>query len=173
MNTTIKQCTKCKVVKPIDSYAKHTRLGYQPRCKSCRSEDQKAYYRNNLEKFNEYRARARNETLEERKARIEKRKAEAPAKREHAKWSAHIRKTLGITPEVYEKLFKEQDGKCAICGSPDPNGNRKRFCIDHCHATNNVRGLLCVSCNSGLGYFKDKTTLLDSAVKYLARYPVR
>lgn len=173
MNTSLKQCTKCKVEKPLDSYAKHTKLGHQPRCKTCRSEYQKTYYRNNLDKFNGYKARARNETLEERNVRIQKRKEEAPIKRERAKWGSHIRKTLGIDPQEYEKLFALQDGKCSICSTETPGGNRKRFCIDHCHTTGAIRGLLCVSCNSGLGYFKDKIDMLERAAKYLARYPVK
>jgi hypothetical protein len=172
MNITFKKCAKCEVEKPLDSYTKHNRLGYQPRCKPCRSEDQKIYYRNNIEKFNGYKARARNETLEERQDRIQKRKLEAPVKREHAKWKAHIRKTLGIEPQDYEKLFSEQNGKCAVCGTDNPGGNRKRFCVDHCHTTGKIRGLLCVSCNSGLGYFKDNMELLSNAATYLKRYPV-
>ena len=130
------------------------------------------YYRNNIEKFNGYRARARNETLEERQERIQKRRLEAPVKREHAKWRAHIRKTLGIEPQDYEKLFVEQKGKCAICGTDNPGGNRKRFCVDHCHDTDRIRGLLCVSCNSGLGYFKDNIDLLSDAATYLKGYKV-
>lgn len=39
--------------------------------------------------------------------------------------------------------------------------------IDHCHATGNVRGLLCMACNSMLGYAKDNIQTLSSAIQYL------
>lgn len=41
--------------------------------------------------------------------------------------------------------------------------------VDHCHATDNVRGILCNCCNLGLGQFKDSTKALKQAIKYLER----
>lgn len=166
----LKKCKKCGVEQPLANYHAHPKLKYHPRCKPCRAEDQREYYKAHPDKFIAYRARARNETVEERDARIQRRKDEAPAKRKLAKWRVHIRKTLGVTAEQYQKLFELQDGKCAICSSKSPGGKRERFCIDHCHDTGAIRGLLCVSCNSGLGYFKDKIDNLKSAVKYLEQY---
>lgn len=165
--TGTKTCVKCKAVKSVLDFHAHKNGKRNPRCKSCRSEDSRAYYKANPDKFKTYKARSRNETLEEREARIKRRKDEAPAKRRIASWKWHIRKTLGVTAEQYEEMYAAQGGKCAICGTTEPGGNRKRFCIDHCHSTGSIRGLLCVSCNSGLGYFKDDTDRLTSAVAYL------
>lgn len=50
---------------------------------------------------------------------------------------------------------------CQICGSND------RLCIDHCHDTNIVRGILCSKCNTGIGMFYDNVNLVSMAVKYL------
>jgi hypothetical protein len=53
------------------------------------------------------------------------------------------------------------NGYCDICGDR---------CVthqDHCHATTKLRGILCVRCNIGLGYFRDRTKLLRKAIKYL------
>jgi len=64
----------------------------------------------------------------------------------------------------------KQNGKCAICKKPETRktGNKIReLSIDHCHKTGKVRGLLCDSCNNGLGRFKDSVKLLESALKYL------
>lgn len=51
--------------------------------------------------------------------------------------------------ELYDKLFKEQKGLCKICSKPP---GRTRFHMDHCHTTLIVRGLLCYSCNTKLGF---------------------
>jgi hypothetical protein len=163
----LKKCAKCGVEQPLTNYHAHPKLKYHPRCKPCRAEAQREYYVANPEKFKAYKARARNETVEERDARIQRRKDEAPSKRKLAGWKWHIRKTLGVTAEQYEQMYETQSGKCAICGTTDPGGKRTRFSIDHCHDTGAIRGLLCVSCNSGLGYFKDDISRLEGAVAYL------
>lgn len=53
---------------------------------------------------------------------------------------------------------------CGICGS-EPNG--KDLHIDHDHATGAFRGLLCHSCNVGIGHFKEDPEVLDAAKRYL------
>ncbi len=73
--------------------------------------------------------------------------------------------TYGIDRAYYEKQLAEQDGRCAICRLPPPPG--KVLCVDHCHMTGAVRGLLCNSCNTALGQFKDSIPSLQRAVDYL------
>lgn len=53
---------------------------------------------------------------------------------------------------------------CAICGSIE------RLCLDHDHETGEGRGVLCIRCNSGLGFFRDDAGLLAVAIRYLAEY---
>lgn len=75
----------------------------------------------------------------------------------------------GITFADYQAMHGNQNGRCAICDGP-PNGNGKkygRFSVDHDHDTNEIRGLLCGTCNSGLGMFRDDPHLLDLASDYL------
>lgn len=48
---------------------------------------------------------------------------------------------------TYARLFREQDGVCAICGNPP---KKRPLHIDHNHSTGRVRGLLCFRCNRGL-----------------------
>jgi hypothetical protein len=74
-------------------------------------------------------------------------------------------KEYGITFSDYQKLFESQGGKCAICGKHI----NKRLCVDHDHLTNAVRGLLCTSCNLGLGYFYDDPEIVKSALEYLMK----
>lgn len=77
---------------------------------------------------------------------------------------AHIRR-YGLTAEDFNKMLADQEGACAICGGP-PTAPR-RLAVDHCHATNTVRGLLCDSCNRGLGQFKDDIVVMQKALDYL------
>jgi len=68
-----------------------------------------------------------------------------------------------------EKLLEEQEGKCGICEMPltfDKVGNRVTAYVDHNHSTGDVRGILCVRCNSMLG---SKDWVLR-ALEYLKKY---
>jgi hypothetical protein len=67
--------------------------------------------------------------------------------------------------ELYAQIFEIQNGLCAICRCRPEL--KKRFCFDHDHKTNQIRGLLCTRCNAGIGYFRDNTNALYSAVRYL------
>ena len=71
----------------------------------------------------------------------------------------------GITIKDYDKMYEDQNGKCAICKKEKTIKNN--FYVDHCHKTKKVRGLLCMRCNSGIGYFKDNTQLMKKAIEYL------
>jgi DNA-directed RNA polymerase subunit RPC12/RpoP len=70
----------------------------------------------------------------------------------------------GISISDYNKMIQVQDNKCAICGDELNNSNIR---IDHDHKTGDVRGLLCTSCNTGLGLMKDSPEVLGNAKKYL------
>lgn len=73
----------------------------------------------------------------------------------------------GITVDEYNQLLEDQNNGCAICG--ELCKTRAYLSVDHCHRTNRVRGLLCDSCNVGLGRFKDSPELLEKASKYLRK----
>lgn len=69
----------------------------------------------------------------------------------------------------FDRMYEEQDGRCAICNT-DPTGTHyEKLCVDHDHATGKVRGLLCRECNFGLGKFADDPDRLLSAAAYLMR----
>jgi len=83
-----------------------------------------------------------------------------------------LKHQYGITLEEYNKILEKQQGVCAICKESenivDKNtGNIKRLAVDHCHETNIVRGLLCQSCNTALGKFKDKPEIIERAANYV------
>jgi hypothetical protein len=70
----------------------------------------------------------------------------------------------GISLEDYDILLARQGGACAICGQP----SERPLCVDHCHVTGRVRGLLCRNCNSAIGFYCDDPSLTRAAADYLA-----
>ena len=70
----------------------------------------------------------------------------------------------GVTLKEYDRMLAKQGGVCAICGEPPA---KIRLAVDHCHTTGKVRGLLCLRCNMGLGYFTDDPAKLEAAIEYL------
>lgn len=78
------------------------------------------------------------------------------------------------TFDEYLMLFDAQDGKCAICQGIDPGSTqgrkRRYFCVDHCHETGRIRGLLCAMCNAGLGMFRDRPERMTAAIAYLSHH---
>ena len=84
--------------------------------------------------------------------------------------SAKLKRDFGITLEDYDNMFQNQDGCCAICGEHQ-DSFKIRLAVDHCHNTGKVRGLLCLSCNAGIGNLKDSPTLLKKALNYLEDPP--
>lgn len=80
----------------------------------------------------------------------------------------HLMSKYGITLDYYDKLLEKQNYCCEIC--KHPNKSKRRLSVDHCHKTGNVRGLLCDTCNTALGKFRDNINLLNEAIKYLKKY---
>jgi hypothetical protein len=81
--------------------------------------------------------------------------------------STIFKRKYGISLEEYEKLFEQQNGKCAICKEIEKvkhrsNGQAIRMmCIDHDHITGKVRGLLCGRLQHRLGSFKDNPKIIS------------
>jgi hypothetical protein len=71
-----------------------------------------------------------------------------------------------LKPGQYERMDAEQDGVCAICGSPPPAG--KQLDVDHSHDILQVRGLLCKTCNHKL-HSLDNWDHFAAALVYLER----
>lgn len=81
----------------------------------------------------------------------------------------YLEKNYNINLKNYDELLASQNGCCAICLSDHPGLRNKRFSVDHDHKRNNIRGLLCHSCNSMLGHAKDSLDILSNAMHYLSR----
>lgn len=84
--------------------------------------------------------------------------------------AAELQRKYGISSDEAKAILASQGGCCAICSSGEPGG-RGDWHVDHCHASGRVRGLLCSTCNVGLGMFKDDEMLLINASRYLRNVP--
>jgi hypothetical protein len=148
---TCKKCLQEKALTEFDKAGKTTsgEIAYRGQCKTCRS-----IHRPD-----------KPSTPEERTAKYLKDKLWKEANkdsdimhRRKSRW-----KSQGIDPVIAEKYFVEHQGKCDLCGE----SSTRTFHIDHCHTTGKIRGVLCSTCNSGLGMFKDSQRLLVAAIDYL------
>ena len=77
-----------------------------------------------------------------------------------------LKRRFGIDLDAYNEMLQEQGGQCLICGATESHGGH-RLAVDHDHETGKIRGLLCKSCNVGLGNFYDNIEFLDKAIAYL------
>lgn len=148
----VKLCRLCHQEKPLSEFS-----GGRGKCKPCRSLEQRARYEADRERWLLY-ARSRREkngtTIREYQRAYRKKNKDAIRDR-------GLRYLYGISMEEFEKLAKRQAWRCAICEQ------KKKLSVDHDHQTGEIRGLLCASCNCGLGYFQDDPGLLASASSYL------
>lgn len=168
--------------------------GYQLRCLECRRDKDRTYKLNNPDKHRASASRKRDEdrrlyreglTDVEPRANVLAREDRQRNPEKHQKWAADGRKRAGqyrntqevcrrlhTTPEQYYKMMQEQDNKCAICKCEETRKSRTsgKICalaIDHNHETGKIRALLCHSCNTGIGKFKENKELLKAAIEYL------
>lgn len=146
----MKKCTKCGIEKSFTDFPKDKsrKDGHYSYCKSCNSRNAKSYYEGRKGEIliyqKEYRA-----------------KNEAYIKEYKAK--RYLTKQYGISESEVTELIVQQNGQCEIC-KEDISAKRH---IDHNHASGEIRGLLCSSCNRALGYFKDSPLIVKNAYQYL------
>src|SRR5262245_12914083 len=123
----------------------------------------RAYYQANRQELRErgnayYQANKEGIQERARGSRQARKQANDPALR-----SGELKRRYGLSAAEYEALLAEQGGACAICRKR----SEERLCVDHCHLTGTIRGLLCRKCNTALGYLKDDQASLVAALAYL------
>lgn len=89
-----------------------------------------------------------------------------PEKAKLSPWISNLKRRYNITPEQYFDLLKIQDNACAICRRQ----SKRKLAVDHDHISGEIRGLLCTSCNTGIGLLQDCPHVLNNALKYLSKY---
>ncbi len=161
-----KICSKCHTPKPLDAFHKDSQRadGLYPQCKDCHNSANRNTRLKDPEAYRKY----YRERQQRRRATPGGRERDNQyAKNWHERQKAEGRdpnreKRFGLEAGQYATMVQEQDGKCKICKE-----SSQTLCVDHNHKTGVVRGLLCPSCNKGLGFFKDSVDLLNSAIAYL------
>jgi hypothetical protein len=120
------------------------------------------YYLRNREQILQKRKRTRQQSS------TEWRKRQVDNTREWRKTTSFqfekkLKHTYGLTLDQYHAMYERQDFLCAICREEKP------LVVDHCHFTQKNRGLLCVSCNAGIGMFYESVQKLESAIDYVKK----
>lgn len=154
-----KHCNGCQQDKPVAEFSPRIRNGktiFRARCKTCESAATAKYRKTHPEWWKERKAAyyARN-----------------PQARLFEKWRRFARQN-GLPPDEVVEYIKSHNGLCDICGEKSNDETHSELHLDHCHATNGIRGRLCNRCNIGLGQFRDNPSLLLKAVEYLSRNPI-
>lgn len=84
---------------------------------------------------------------------------------------SRLKFNYGITIADFDRMEKDQQNVCAICGGVTKNNRWGRtLMVDHCHKTGKVRQLLCDICNKGLGHFRDNIDIMEKAIAYLRKH---
>lgn len=153
----MKLCKACDVIKPTSEFNikryKIGTIGLRFYCKSC-SKAQRDEWRKSSPRDNERNKQYNKDNAEEIRG-----------KKLVKNYWPNFTWQEAITE--WDRLFKEQDGKCAL-------GHLvSKLHVDHCHHTGVVRGLLCYNCNNGIGRLKDNIQLLEKAIDYIKRSKIK
>ncbi len=151
------KCISCKKDKDESAFGPYAQ-GRRKTCNPC-VELKKQYNRKNREHLLEMR-RFRYHTDPERKTakanKVYMQGMRGDPRRSRQLKNNHLARKYGITIEQYDEMITAQKNKCAICGFEFPESKKlwNRPCVDHCHRTNKVRGILCRKCNVMLYWFE-------------------
>lgn len=166
-----KLCCICNEVKPATKEFFHKRSsgedGFRCDCKECRKLKRTKDYNRPTKICSKCKIEYPNDGLHFNNLDGVKCKTRAICRKCHKKTSrkVHLKRKYNITLENHKLMIDSQEGKCAIC-----NRLPKRLVIDHSHTSGKIRGLLCDTCNSGLGMFKENKKFMENAIKYLEFY---
>lgn len=191
------QCNRCDEIKNISEFykAKNNKTGYRNYCKTCERKQVNEYYYNNRERLLKVNSERNREKHGKDKLKCRTCKVIKPntafnisekssngyllrckecadyynTNKQRLQKDYMLKVNYGIDINHFEKMLEFQNYSCEICKmhQDDMTGS---LCVDHCHTTGEVRGLLCFRCNSSIGKFEDDIDLLASAINYLQKY---
>lgn len=143
--TGLRECTGCKVSKPMDDFPRRRRaaMGRERRCKRCVLAWERQHTKVRLKADPLYHRR---QTL---------------------------LRSWGLSVEAYDALVAAQGGGCAVCGAIKSSHRKWRLQVDHDHVTGKLRGILCNRCNTALGMVNDDCALLEKLITYVKSHAVQ
>ena len=169
----MKQCNKCLRVLAVSEFTKDksNASGTHLQCKECVSTRRTIWRAGKIDT--------------ERKREAKNASAKRARMGTDGVLAARLNHKYSITLKQYAAMLDSQGGVCAICHKPEtaisanPAYKRTRnLSVDHDHACCSgkrscgkcVRGLLCSSCNTGMGNLGDDIGTLFSAISYLSTW---
>ena len=141
-------CSKCNIPKNDAEFDfRNDYQNFRLECHDCRSNQKRSYYQNNKDSI----------------------------------WAKNLFRNYNLTKEQFDNRLKEQGYKCACCGTDTPNGHGN-WHVDHDHSCcpqkkkscgKCIRGLICASCNIGMGTFHDDSRYMKKAINYLDNHSMK
>ena len=143
-----KVCKTCTVAKPTYEFYMAQGRHLHAHCKGC----YKRKYRESAahREMDRLRAQQRRQTPEGiAEAKAYRESVIGRAARNRGLFKYILKSRYGIEAHDWANMYEAQEHKCVLCHkylSVDA------ACVDHDHKSGRVRGLLCIRCNTGLGY---------------------
>lgn len=161
-----KKCPSCGETKPRSEFrADRTKADHlTSACSACISQRSRDYYQRNRD-----RVRANVKAYQKAKPEVQA-KARAKRRENGKRRAADVKGKYGLTEAEYAAMIERCGGLCEICGRVPSEVSKKGACVDHCHDSGRVRGILCAPCNSALGSFRDDTEVMERAILYLRNH---
>lgn len=150
------RCPRCGLHLSPDRFYKSTGrrpYGLSSSCKKCE--------RVRLDKISsDFRKGERLEDPEKRQARLIR------------SMKNNLKRKFGIDLEQYWDMVNAAKGVCEICGKVESQihhatGEAQNLSVDHDETTGKIRGILCSTCNRGIGFLQHDKQILQAAIKYL------
>lgn len=192
----MKECTVCKIVKPLEDFGKKAsskKDGRTSFCRVCKAHkdkeycaiqqnkekrnlNRKQYYEANKDKLDKYREDWRRINKEKKKEYDKIYRLANKERIKEAKKAQHdplrirerqLKRKYNISLDDYKKMLLEQDNKCWTCSKKAEDETGKGLVVDHNHSTGQVRGLLCSKCNTAIGLLQENPVILQKVSKYL------
>ncbi len=108
-----------------------------------------------------------------KKARQYYKNKTADRKKEETKknWEKILKNKYNLSLEQYQRLIDKQNNLCKLCNKTllKVRGKMLSPVVDHDHATNEIRGILCCRCNVSVGALGDSIKSFERILKYLKR----
>lgn len=166
----MRSCTHCKQAKPLSDYY-HVNGKPMYNCRDCKNKKDYEYYHKKGGKAKVKARRAKDVHRHRERDRQWRRE-----NLDYAKGKLLQKYWPGSTWQEalnhFKTLQQQQNNLCKICKKPETRLWRNTntvcdLCVDHCHLTGRVRGLLCDGCNVLIARAKDSPETCEAAAEYL------